>query len=38
MSERVGEIKLPESGTTTAAGTIAVVSGWGKIRVSEAQK
>jgi Trypsin len=34
MNERVAEIKLPVSGSTTAAGTTAVVSGWGKIRVS----
>jgi len=38
MNERVAEIKLPVSGSTTAAGTTAVVSGWGKIRVNLAQK
>lgn len=34
MNERVREIKLPVAGTTTAAGTMAVVSGWGNVRVS----
>lgn len=38
MNERVREIKLPAAGTTTAAGTMAVVSGWGNKRVSISQK